>query len=89
MTDIIEDPTPTQRIWQDVSSLQQKHTDALMRLYNAVYSNDHDGAVKANDEITVIEAMQKQAHDAARRHVNKKAYQKTMRGGAAVSSSGP
>jgi hypothetical protein len=78
MNDIIDEPTPTQKIWQDVSSLQQKHTDALMRLYNAVLCGDHNGAVKANDEITAIEAMQKQAHAAARRHSQKKVYNKPV-----------
>jgi len=66
MTTPIEEPTPTQRIWQDVASLQQKHTAALMRLYSAVREESlaetlaectkaHAKAVKAHKEIKDIE----------------------------------
>jgi aspartokinase len=89
MTDIIDDPTPTQKIWGDVSSLQQKHTDALMRLYNAVLEESrtatleawrkaHAKAVKAHREIMDIEDLQKEVHAAARRHAVKKAYSKVV-----------
>jgi aspartokinase len=85
----IDDPTPTQKIWKDVSSLQQHHTDALMRLYNAVLEESrtvtleawrkaHAKAVKAHKEIMDIEELQKVAHAAARKHAVKKTYNKVV-----------
>jgi len=74
---MIEEPTPTQEIWKDVSSLQKHHTDALMELYFAVLNDDKPAALIAHERIKEIENLQKIVHGRAREHARKKALART------------
>lgn len=91
MSDVIEEPTPTQEIWKDKEEeLKQKYNAAFDALYWAAFDETkyreagrdeeaakaHERVIKANEQINAIVALQKQAHAAAMAHVVRRTYHK-------------
>jgi phytoene/squalene synthetase len=70
----VDDPTPTQKIWQPVSDLDRAQQKAFQSLMYAMTHNDMETADQARRQIAEIEEQQRVAHAAARQYLLKKVH---------------
>jgi len=77
---VVDDLTPTQKIWEPVSDLDEKHHQAFLELQQAVAHGDEVGMKNAFDAILYIEERQKQAHQAAREYALDKVRKQNAEG---------
>jgi hypothetical protein len=69
-----DDPTPTQKLWQPVSDLDQAQQQAFQALMDAMTHNDMQAANAARERIAAIEEEQRVAHAATRAYLLKKVH---------------
>lgn len=67
-----DDPTPTQRVYRPIATLDAEHRAAFTEMQGALTRGDQEGMKAAFDRIMLIQAEQEIAHRAAREYIHAK-----------------